>query len=102
MNIKNPKFNFSEEQSLKILRAANYINKAADELFEVNGMLTSILNSISLDLIDQIGLTEELLKDAKPMAPVEVKITQKEKDEIDDLIKELSADTELKDANDNK
>lgn len=94
MNIKNPKFKFTEEQTLKVLRAANYLNKAADEMFEVNGMFTSILNAMALDLIDQIGLTEELLSGLENTQSPNIKITQKEKDEIDALIKEIASDND--------
>lgn len=88
MNIQNPKFNFTEQQALKILEASHHINKAADCLTEINGMLTSILNAISLDLIDQIGLTDELLSKVNPVQ--NLKITEAEKAEIDSLIEALN------------
>lgn len=87
MKIQNPKFKFTEEQTYKILEAANYLNKAADCVMEINGMLTSILNAMSLDLLDQIGLSEELASRLNPQ--VELKITDAEKAEIDDLIETL-------------
>lgn len=87
MEIKNPKFQFSETQTLKILEAANHINKAADALIDINGMLTSLLNAMSLDLLDQIGLTEELQSrlgtQSKP------KITEAEIEEVNALMDEL-------------
>lgn len=89
MDIKNPKFNFTQEQTLKILEAANYINKAADSLIDINGMLTSLLNSMSLDLLDQIGLTESLMEKLETRPNLE--ITEAEKAEIDSLIAELNA-----------
>lgn len=92
MNIQNPKFNFTEPQTLKILEASNYINKAADCLTEINGMLTSILNAFALDLIDQIGLTDELL--SKVESKPNLKITEAEKAEIDALIETLNAGKE--------
>lgn len=92
MNIQNPKFNFTEQQALKILEASHYINKAADCLTEINGMLTSLLNAVSLDLIDQIGLTDELL--SKVETKPNLKITEAEKAEIDELIKTLNSSKE--------
>lgn len=92
MNIQNPKFNFTEVQTLKILEASNYINRAADCLTEINGMLTSILNAFALDLIDQVGLTDELL--SKVEAKPNLKITEAEKAEIDSLIETLNASKE--------
>lgn len=92
MNIQNPKFNFTQEQTLKILEASHHINKAADCLAEINGMLTSILNAFALDLIDQIGLTDELL--SKVESKPNLKITEAEKAEIDELIETLNANKE--------
>lgn len=89
MKIQNPKFKFTEEQTLKILEAANYLNKAADCVMEINGMLTSILNAISLDLLDQIGLSEELASRLQPQQTL--KITDAEKAEIDELIDTLNS-----------
>ena len=86
MEIKNPKFNFTEEQTLKILEASNHINQAAECLLEINGMMTSILNAMSLDLIDQVGLTDELI--SKIEQPP-LKITQEEMDEVNSLIDEI-------------
>lgn len=94
MKIQNPKFKFTEEQTLKILEAANYLNKAADCVMEINGMLTSILNAMSLDLLDQIGLSEELTSRLSPQQ--ELKITDAEKAEIDDLINTLQNSQESK------
>lgn len=90
MNIENPKFKFTEEQTIKILEASNYINKAADCLIDINGMLTSILNAFALDLIDQVGLTNELL--SKVESKPNLKITEAEKAEIDALIDELKVE----------
>lgn len=87
MKIQNPKFKFTEEQTYKILEAANYLNKAADCVMEINGMLTSILNAMSLDLLDQIGLSDELVSRMEPQQSL--KITDAEKAEIDDLINTL-------------
>lgn len=87
MITKNPKFQFSESQALKILEAANHINKAADCLVEINGMLTSLLNAMSLDLIDQIGLSHELQE--KLDSQSKPKITEAEIEEVNKLMDEL-------------
>lgn len=85
MEIKNPKFQFTEEQTLKILTAANHINKAADCLTEINGMLTGVLNAFALEMLDQIGLSEELYEKMQP----QLKISQAEVEEVESIINEL-------------
>lgn len=76
-------FEFTEEQKLDILKASYYISEASKHLVNHNGMLASILNAMSMDLISQAGYLDEV---SAPKA----NLSDAEKAEIDSMISDIS------------
>lgn len=87
----NPKFTFTKEQSLKVLKAAFYLNQASNEIIELNGMLGMLLNSMSIELIDQTGYLDYAEKSIKPEVSQNPNLTKEEKKEIESIINDLNS-----------
>lgn len=85
----NPKFSFTKEQSLKVLKTAFYLNQASNEIIETNGMLGMLLNSMAIELIDQTGYLDYAEKSIKPEVTQNANLSKEEKEEIDSIINDL-------------
>lgn len=83
----NPKFQFTQEQSLSVLKCAYHLNAASKEILETNGMLGLMLNSMAIELIDQCGYLDTALENQNPQ--VQINLNEKEKAQVDDLIKSI-------------
>lgn len=85
----NPKFTFTKEQSLKVLKTAFYLNQASNEIIETNGMLGMLLNSMAIELIDQTGYLDYAEKSVKPDVTQSPNLSKEEKEEIESIISDL-------------
>lgn len=85
----NPKFTFTKEQSLKVLKTAFYLNQASNEIIETNGMLGMLLNSMAIELIDQTGYLDYAEKSVKPEVTQNPNLSKEEKEEIESIISDL-------------
>lgn len=89
MNIRNPKFNFNEEQTQNILQSAYHLSEASKHLMDINGMMALMINSMAIELMDQAGLTEDILDkiDAsrKYKNELNIELTDSEKRQVDDI-----------------
>ncbi len=85
----NPKFTFTKEQSLKVLKTAFYLNQASNEIIETNGMLGMLLNSMAIELIDQTGYLDYAEKSVKPEVTQNPNLSKEEKEEIESIINDL-------------
>lgn len=83
----NPKFQFTQDQSLSVLKCAYHLNAASKEILETNGMLGLMLNSMAIELIDQCGYLDTALENQNPQ--VQINLNEKEKAQVDDLIKSI-------------
>lgn len=85
----NPKFSFTKEQSLKVLKTAFYLNQASNEIIETNGMFGMLLNSMAIELIDQTGYLDYAEKSIKPEVTQNPNLSKEEKEEIESIISDL-------------
>lgn len=97
LNIQNPRFQFDEKQTKDIMIAAYHLSQASEHLMESNGMLALIYNAQAMELLDQAGLSHQFINEMndKQNKP-EIKLTKKEKKEVDDLFEELMSKNDSK------
>ncbi len=90
-NVMNPKFDFTEEQTRDIVMAAYHLNKAADFLKNVNGMLSLIYNAQVAELLSQIGMLH-IIDNSKNKNNLsnEIKLSDDEIKEINDIFNEIN------------
>ena len=91
LNIQNPKFSFTEDQTKQVLMAAYHLSQASEYIQETNGMLSLMFNSMAIELLDQAGLSQAFLDELGYTKTTEPKIqlNKKEQAEVDSLFDEI-------------
>lgn len=91
LNIQNPKFSFTEDQTKQVLMAAYHLSQASEYMQETNGMMSLMFNSMAIELLDQAGLSQAFLDELGLTKTTEPKIqlNKKEQAEVDSLFDEI-------------
>lgn len=91
LNIQNPKFSFTEDQTKQVLMAAYHLSQASEYVQETNGMMSLMFNSMAIELLDQAGLSQAFLDELGLTKTTEPKIqlNKKEQAEVDSLFDEI-------------
>ena len=91
LNIQNPKFSFTEDQTKQVLMAAYHLSQASEYIQETNGMMSLMFNSMAIELLDQAGLSQAFLDELGLTKTTEPKIqlNKKEQAEVDSLFDEI-------------
>ena len=91
LNIQNPKFSFTEDQTKQVLMAAYNLSQASEYIQETNGMMSLMFNSMAIELLDQAGLSQAFLDELGYTKTTEPKIqlNKKEQAEVDSLFDEI-------------
>ena len=91
LNIQNPKFSFTEDQTKQVLMAAYHLSQASEYMQETNGMTSLMFNSMAIELLDQAGLSQAFLDELGLTKTTEPKIqlNKKEQAEVDSLFDEI-------------
>ena len=91
LNIQNPKFSFTEDQTKQVLMTAYHLSQASEYIQETNGMMSLMFNSMAIELLDQAGLSQAFLDELGYTKTTEPKIqlNKKEQAEVDSLFDEI-------------
>lgn len=91
MNVQNPKFSFTEDQTKQVLMTAYHLSQASEYIQETNGMMSLMFNSMAIELLDQAGLSQAFLDELGYTKTTEPKIqlNKKEQAEVDSLFDEI-------------